>query len=362
MRIFLGGDVMTGRGIDQILPHPCDPVLYEPYMTSAIDYVRLAEAWTGDIPRRVAPEYIWGDALEGVEAAAPDLRIINLETSITADGTPEPKGINYRMHPDNTPAVVAFRPDACVLANNHIADWGPESVTDTLDALATAGLPRVGAGRNAEQAAHPLTLEANRARLRLFAVACPSSGTPEHWAAAPDAPGVHLLPDTSTTSFERLARHIAAHSAPEDLVMLSVHWGGNWGYHIAKAHRDFAQSLIEHAGVDIIFGHSSHHPKAIEVHEGRPILYGCGDFLNDYEGIRGHESYRPELVLGYMLDIDAETRALTRLEMLPFRLRKFRLHHASAEEAEWLRARMDRECRKFGCGVRLKDGRLVLKI
>jgi len=361
MRIFLCGDVMTGRGIDQILPHPCDPVLYEPYMTSAIDYVWLAEASAGDIPRSVPPEYIWGDALAAVEAAAPDLRIINLETSITADGTPEPKGINYRMHPDNTSSIVAFKPDACVLANNHIADWGPEGVTDTLDALSVAGLAHAGAGRNAEEAARPLTLVAEGARLRLFAVACPSSGTPEHWAAGQETPGVHFLPDASTTSFERLAQQIAAHSTPTDIVMLSIHWGGNWGYDISEAHRAFAHALTEHAGVDLIYGHSSHHPKAIEVHRGRLILYGCGDFLNDYEGIRGHKSYRPDLVLGYLLDLDAHG-TLMRLEMLPFRLRKFRLNIASDEEAEWLRARMDRECGRFGRGVRLADGRLVLEI
>jgi len=362
MRIFLAGDVMTGRGIDQILPHPCDPALYEPYMTSATDYVRLAEARSGDIPRGVAADYVWGDAVAAVDAAAPNLRIINLETSITADGTPEPKGINYRMHPDNTPAIAAFRPDACVLANNHVADWGPESVTDTLDALTAAGLASVGAGRNGEEAGRPLTLAAPGGRLRLFAVTCPSSGAPEHWAATPDAPGIHFLADTTTTSFEQLARHITANSAPEDVVMLSIHWGGNWGYEISGRHRAFAHALIEHAGVDIIFGHSSHHPKAVEVHRGCPILHGCGDFLNDYEGIRGHDSYRPELVLGYVLDIDAETKTLSLLEMLPFRLRKFRLNNASAEEAEWLRARMDRECRKFGRSVSLANGRLVLDV
>jgi poly-gamma-glutamate synthesis protein (capsule biosynthesis protein) len=105
----------------------------------------------------------------------------------------------------------------------------------------------------------------------------------------------------------------------------------------------------------------SHYAKAIEVHQGRPILYGCGDCLNDYEGIRGHESYRPELVLGYILDLDAHG-TLMRLEMLPFRLCRCRLNNASAEEAEWLRARMDRECGKCGRGVRLADGRLVMEV
>ena len=51
---------MTGRGIDQILPHPCDPLLHERYMDSAVDYVRLAEEATGAIPRPVGMSYIRG--------------------------------------------------------------------------------------------------------------------------------------------------------------------------------------------------------------------------------------------------------------------------------------------------------------
>ena len=64
VRIFLCGDVMTGRGIDQILPHPCDPQLHEDYATSALHYVRLAERAAGPIPRNVAPSYVWGAALD----------------------------------------------------------------------------------------------------------------------------------------------------------------------------------------------------------------------------------------------------------------------------------------------------------
>ncbi|MFP4536693.1 MAG: CapA family protein [Dichotomicrobium sp.] len=362
MRIFLCGDVMTGRGIDQILPHPCDSKLYEPYVGSALEYVRLAESRSGEIRRPVSFDYIWGDTLAVLRARAPDLRIINLETSITGDGVPEPKGINYRMNPRNVPCLTAFGADCCVLANNHAADWGAQSLIDTLDALSVAGIAIAGGGRDADRAASPATLAAKTGqRVHLFAVACPSSGTPAHWAATTDRPGINFLPDTSEASFDRIAGDIAARSAPDDLVMLSVHWGGNWGYQIADAHRAFAHALIDRAGVDIVFGHSSHHPKAVEVHKGRSIFYGCGDFLNDYEGIGGHEDYRPDLVLGYLLDIDARRKTLVRLEMLPFRLRKFRLQRASAEETSWLGDRMDRECRKFGSGVRRSgEGKLEL--
>jgi poly-gamma-glutamate synthesis protein (capsule biosynthesis protein) len=81
--LFLCGDVMTGRGIDQVLPHPNDPVLHEPYMTSAKGYVELAEEANGPIPKPVDYAYIWGDALRELEQRAPDVRINNLETSIT---------------------------------------------------------------------------------------------------------------------------------------------------------------------------------------------------------------------------------------------------------------------------------------
>jgi poly-gamma-glutamate synthesis protein (capsule biosynthesis protein) len=60
--IFLCGDVMTGRGIDQILPFPSAPALHEPYIQNAKDYVRLAEKENGPIPKPVSFSYIWGDA------------------------------------------------------------------------------------------------------------------------------------------------------------------------------------------------------------------------------------------------------------------------------------------------------------
>src|SRR3974390_3167540 len=101
VRIFLCGDVMTGCGIDQVLLHPCDPVLYESYARSAMHYVELAEDANGAIPRQADPSYVWGAALDALYRARPDARIINLETTITRGGTPAPKGINYRMSLEN---------------------------------------------------------------------------------------------------------------------------------------------------------------------------------------------------------------------------------------------------------------------
>ena len=87
VRLFLCGDVMTGRGIDQVLAHPCDPKLHEDYVASANDYVGLAEQANGPIPRHAEPSYVWGAALDELKRMQPDARIINLETAITAATT-----------------------------------------------------------------------------------------------------------------------------------------------------------------------------------------------------------------------------------------------------------------------------------
>ncbi|MDX8499294.1 CapA family protein [Mesorhizobium sp. VK4C] len=356
MRLFLCGDVMTGRGIDQIMPHPCEPTLYEPHIRSALDYVKLAESRSGEIARPVPFDYIWGDALDEIDRREPGLRIINLETSVTADGKPEPKGINYRMHPANLGCIAAADIDCCVLANNHAADWGPAGLRDTLRAVQHAGFATAGAGLDADAAGSPAVLEAAPGRrLLVFAFACPSSGVPEHWAAGERRCGVNLLASLDENALASAIHSIDRWRRPGDVVLVSVHWGSNWGYELPAAHIHLARGLIDSARVDVVHGHSSHHPLAIEVHAGKPILYGCGDFINDYEGVGGHEAFRPDLSLAYFVDLDDTSHRLLSMEMLPFHMQKFRLARASDEEAAWLGQTLDRECRRFGARVHLSE-------
>jgi poly-gamma-glutamate capsule biosynthesis protein CapA/YwtB (metallophosphatase superfamily) len=359
VKLMLCGDVMLGRGIDQILPFPGDPVLFEPHIRSALEYVRLAEATNGPIPRAAPFSYVWGDALEVLSGRLPDLRIINLETAATRRGTPEPKGINYRMSPENLGAVTAAGIDCCVLANNHVLDWGGAGLIDTLDSLAVAGPTCVGAGRDEASAAAPAIFpRAGGGRVIVQAVASPSSGVPASWAATGAHPGVNFLVDLSDHEVERIAAVARTLKQPGDVAVLSIHWGGNWGYGIPVRQRYFAHKLIDEAEIDVIHGHSSHHPKAAEVYQGKLILYGCGDFINDYEGIRGYESYSGDLVLMYLVGLAADG-TLAGLEMVPFRIRRFRLERAARADAERVRGTMDRECGRFGRRVALAEERVL---
>jgi poly-gamma-glutamate synthesis protein (capsule biosynthesis protein) len=178
--LFLCGDVTTGRGIDQILAHPSDPTIHEPYMKDARGYVEIGERVNGPIPRSVAPDYIWGDTLDELERSAPDLRIINLETSVTkSDDYWEGKQIHYRMHPENADCITAAKIDVCSLANNHVLDWGYIGLEETLETLRKAKIRGVGAGMNLIEAEAPAIVEVlGKGRVIVFAVGSPTGGMP----------------------------------------------------------------------------------------------------------------------------------------------------------------------------------------
>ena len=348
---------MTGRGIDQILRHPSNPILYESYMTSAHDYVRLAEFKNGPIQRPVEYAYIWGTALEEWSRARPDVRIVNLETSITRSEEYVRKGINYRMSPENVGCLLAAGIDCCVLANNHVLDWGRTGLIETLETLRRHQLKTCGAGLGLEEASAPAIIDiAENGCVIVFGCATPTSGTPMEWAATVDRAGVNLLREPSESAADAIGAEVRRVRRPGDVVVVSVHWGPNWGYKIPAEHRRFAHALIDRAGVSIVHGHSSHHPLGIEIYRGRLILYGCGDFLNDYEGITGYEEYRGDLGVMYFADIDAESSDVHNVEMIPLQVRSLRLNTASDEDTEWIRTAIDRESARFGARVERASG------
>jgi poly-gamma-glutamate capsule biosynthesis protein CapA/YwtB (metallophosphatase superfamily) len=360
--VVLGGDVMTGRGIDQILPCPTTPELHESFVRDAGVYVELAEAVSGPIPRPVDPAYIWGDALGVLERAAPAARVVNLETSVTTAAEPWPgKAVTYRMHPANVGCLAAARLDVCVLANNHVLDYGYAGLEESLATLARAGIRTVGAGRTLAEAQRPAVVDlAGGGRLIVFALAAACSGVPSRWAAGAGRAGVDFVPDTSPATAAEIVARVRAVKMPGDLVVVSIHWGGNWGYEVPERHVRFAHRLID-GGVDVVHGHSSHHPRPIEVYRDRLVLYGCGDLIDDYEGITGYEEFRDDLVLLYLATLE-EGGALRALRMAPMRIRRMRLQHASADEAEWLRGRLDRVSAPFGCRLERGAGEeLVLR-
>ncbi|UCE47908.1 MAG: CapA family protein, partial [Phycisphaerales bacterium] len=355
--VFMCGDVMIGRGIDQILPHPSNPLLHELYVRSATRYVELAETANGPISKPVSFSYPWGDALDELERVDPDLRIINLETSVTTSNDYwRGKGIHYRIHPKNIPCLTTAKIDFCSLGNNHILDWGYSGLTETLETLKKLNISSAGAGQNLQEAEKPALMEVEgKGRVVAFSYGLQSSGIPHGWAGSKDRPGVNLLKSLSDPTVRQIKEQVDAVKQKRDIVMASIHWGGNWGYDVDREQREFAHKLIDHARVDVIHGHSSHHVKGIEVYKERPIIYGCGDFLNDYEGISGYENFRDDLALMYFVSMDPSTGQLIRLHMTPMQIRHFRANKVPKIAVLWLRDVLNREGKKFGTRVRMNQ-------
>jgi poly-gamma-glutamate synthesis protein (capsule biosynthesis protein) len=353
---------MTGRGIDQALPHPSHPLIHEPSVRDAGEYVRLAEAANGRVPRPVGFSYIWGAALDELARVGPDARVVNLETSITRSEQYWPeKEIHYRMHPDNVRCLTAAGIDVCALANNHVLDFGRPGLRETLETLSRARLGTAGAGNTLADARAPAVVEiSGKGRVVVFGFGDESSGIPSSWAATNDRPGIDVLPDLSEATATGIADRVRQVKRPRDIVVASIHWGSNWGYEVPRAHQGFARRLLD-GGVDIVHGHSSHHVRPIEIYRGKLILYGCGDFLNDYEGIAGYEEFRDDLALMYFATLSPETGRLATLRMTPMQIRNLRANRATRRDAEWLGSTLARISRAFGTRVDLTaDGTLVI--
>ena len=359
--LCLTGDVMTGRGVDQVLPAAGDPRLWERYAASAGEYVALAEAASGPIRRPADLSWPWGDALRVLDDLAPDLRIVNLETSITtSDDIQLHKAVLYRMHPGNVSCLTAARLDACALANNHVLDFGVRGLEDTLDVLTQAGLGPVGAGRDEPQAWRPVALSVGGRRVLVWSVGSPSSGVPRSWAATPEHAGVAFLSEDSQADVDALGELVHRTKRPGDIVVASVHWGSNWGYEVPREQVRVAHQLIDN-GVDVVHGHSSHHPRPVEVYRDRLVLYGCGDLINDYEGIGGHERFRGDLRLLYVASLNP-AGGLDQLRMVPLQSHQMRLQPATRQDARWLHRVLGNASGPFRSRIDLDpDGHLLLR-
>jgi poly-gamma-glutamate synthesis protein (capsule biosynthesis protein) len=248
------------------------------------------------------------------------------------------------------------------VANNHILDYGHSGLVETLATLRQVGVRSAGAGRNLAEAEAPAVIPVpGGGRVIVLGLGVETSGIATGWAAKEDRPGVDLLNDLSERTVDRIAARIRAVKRGGDVLVASIHWGSNWGFAVPEEHVRFAHALVQ-AGVDIVHGHSSHHVRPIEVFEGKLILYGCGDFLDDYEGIAGHEEFRDDLTVLYAPTVDPATGRLADLRMLPMQISNFRLNRASRDAAGWLRDTLTRVSASFGFRVELHgDARLELR-
>jgi poly-gamma-glutamate capsule biosynthesis protein CapA/YwtB (metallophosphatase superfamily) len=227
--------------------------------------------------RRHPPEFPWGDTLPLLRRA--DVLVGNLEFVLAAGGRPWPgKVFHFRADPAAVASLETAGFALVSVANNHVLDFGVAAALESLATLAGRDIRFAGAGPDLD-AARALAVVA-RDGLSIGMIAF-TDNEPD-WAAGPAAPGVHHAPvDPRDPRAAAILDAVARAKADVDLLIASAHWGGNWGADVPRSHRAFARALVE-AGADVVFGHSPHIVRGIEVIRGRPVLYGTGDFVDDY--------------------------------------------------------------------------------
>jgi len=367
IKLLLCGDVMLGRGIDQILPNPCNPRLHEHWrkIYDAREFIRLAQQKHGPVDDERDMAYVWGNVLSGIEHFAPDLRIINLETAITtSEGAWPEKLIHFRMNPRNIDVLKLAGIDFCALANNHVMDWSRDGLEETIRTLDQAGIGHAGAGSDKRDAQEPAILDVpGKGRVIIVSMGTASSGIPGDWAADDGKAGINLV-ELGEDWVEDVCNRLAAIKQADDVMLVSIHWGGNYEGVIPQNQREFARQLIDNAGVDIVHGHSSHHVRGIELHRGKLILYGCGDLVNDYEGVEktpGRQALAPHLGLMYFARVSPQNGRLTGLQMTPVTMNRLRVTRGDEDDARHLMHVLNRECVELGTCVVNENDTLILK-
>jgi poly-gamma-glutamate capsule biosynthesis protein CapA/YwtB (metallophosphatase superfamily) len=324
LRLVFAGDVMLGRLVNESLARG--------------DYARP-----------------WGDVLPSLHGA--DLFLVNLECALTArterwtDGADKP--FYFRADPAAVQTLALGRVDFASLANNHICDFGPAGLVDTIAALDAAGIAHAGAGADRWSAREPALLTVGATRVAVVAFA----DYPAEWAATPSAPGINYTPiSLAREYFDEVRVAVAVAREQADLVVFSIHWGPNMRAHPRPEFRDFAHAVLD-AGVDILWGHSAHVVQGVESCGGRLILYDTGDLVDDY-AIDAH--LRNDLSALFLVDV--RPRAVDRLEIVPVRIDNLQVNLAQGHDRDWLLERLGARCAELGTAVTMEAGTLRLVV
>lgn len=295
----------------------------------------------------------WGDTLSLFRQD--DWSFCNLECVISdhvLSRLPD-KALHFRSDRKNVAALKAAGIKAVSLANNHCLDFGPDAMLDMVATLDANRIGHAGAGANLEQAMGAALSRAED-RITIGVLAC-TDHEPD-WAAGVHKPGVWFVPvDLKDPRTQELLERVRVRRKIADLTCVSLHWGSNWGRATEPGHQQLARALTD-AGADVVFGHSCHVFRGVEVRNGSLVVYSAGNFIDDYTidaCERNDESF--------LFSVEAD-RGLVQLELVPTLISECRAMLAQDMDATRILKQMRRQCSRVGTEITISESKGMVKL
>ncbi|ORX80456.1 hypothetical protein K493DRAFT_342554 [Basidiobolus meristosporus CBS 931.73] len=383
MKVALLGDVMPGRLFNHSLGLPSEAA-----GMTADDFEECFPELLQEDPDR-----IWGSVLPVLESC--DVRIINLEC---AAGTKDPENDAYShcMHPEVVNKLLKGKVDMCCLANNHALDMGPAGLKSMVTALNASGIKWAGVGK----------LGQARRACRYSSVGLLSYA--DHfieWAATENSIGINYFDIAGftvngtgninrqrVTSISEITKMVETIRSQVQLVVVGIHWGDNFTWQPPRVFQEFARALIDESDIDVVFGHSAHHVQGVEIYNGKVILYGCGDFLDDYDvyvralkagrqlssdedsdeeseeepfDFEPFRKHRSDLSFMYIIHTEETNHGscvIRQLELIPTRIQDLQVNLAEGEDRQWVIDKMSSLCEELGTHVEPTETSLLIQV
>ena len=272
------------------------------------------------------------------------LVIGNLESPISARGTAvENKQFTLRVGPVAVEALKSAGIRVVTLANNHILDFGPQALQDTLAILGENGILFAGAGMDLDDARAPAFLKVGD---RTIAFLSYSLTFPLDFYASAGRPG------TAPGYREYVRKDIRKARPLADLVVVSFHWGAE----LMASAKDYQQDLGRRSidwGADLVLGHHPHVLQELEIYRGRLIAYSLGNFVFGSESDKTNSSM--------ILLCTFKGKALVRVEAVPLDVNNYRVAYQprilTGSKAEGALAAINAASEKFKTRLTIRDGR-----
>lgn len=243
----------------------------------------------------------------------------------------------------------------------------------SVKALDAVGILHCGVGETLTEARQPVIIEKNGVRFGFLSYT--SVFWPSNHAASVNGPGCATIkahaayepgpralempgaePITHTfadpAELEAMRDDVRALRTKVDLVILSCHWGVSSKEEPVAYQREIARAAID-VGADMVFGHHPHVVQAGEIYRDKPIFYSLGNFVFDWNVMRGRH------LDGLALRCSVAGKKIAGIELLPVRRNEQNdicVHGAETAEGREILSRFERLSQKLGSTITLSGG------